>query len=182
MCFNILHVLNNNGTTLIFSLGHVINKLLFVKNPYSLPSARSKTVLNKKGLARGEKFNSVHTSNDRIISTNIFSIIERQPNIVINSITSTRDYVHVLDIARANVMALEHLQKNGSFTTDIFTGESRTMLDVMKEYKVNGKVIDYTVLGADDASTIPTLDNRHIFDWEPAYTFKQAIRSEIEEK
>ena len=115
-------------------------------------------------------------------STNIFSIIGRQPNIVINSITSTRDYVHVLDIARANVMALEHLQKNGSFTTDIFTGESRTMLDVIKEYKVNGKVIDYTVLGADDASTIPTLDNRHVFGWEPAYTFKQAIRSEIEEK
>ena len=115
-------------------------------------------------------------------STNIFSIIGRQPNIVINSITSTRDYVHVLDIARANVMALEHLQKNGSFTTDIFTGESRTMLDVMEEYKVNGKVIDYTVLGADDASTIPTLDNRSVFGWEPAYTFKQAIQSEIKEK
>lgn len=115
-------------------------------------------------------------------STNIFSIIGRDPNIVINSPTSTRDYVHVLDIARANVMAMEHLQKNGSFTTDIFTGESRTMLDVVHEYAQNGHIINYTVLGAQDASTFPTLDNRHIFGWEPAYTFSQAIRSEIKEK
>ena len=115
-------------------------------------------------------------------STNLFSIIGRNPNIQINSISSTRDYVHVLDIARANVMAMEHLQKHGSFTTDIFTGESRTLLDVIHEYGQNGHIVHYTVLGAEDASTIPTLDNRHIFGWEPAYTFQQAIRSEIKEK
>jgi UDP-glucose 4-epimerase len=115
-------------------------------------------------------------------STNLFSIIGRNPKIEINSITSTRDYVHVLDIARANVMAMEHLQTKGSFTTDIFTGEPRTLLDVIEEYKVNGLTVEYTVLGAEDASTIPTLDNRHVFGWEPAYTFSQAIRSEIKEK
>ena len=115
-------------------------------------------------------------------STNLFEIIRRDPKIEINSISSTRDYVHVLDIARANVMAMEHLQTKDSFTTDIFTGTGRTLLDVIEEYKINGLTIDYTVLGADDASTIPTLDNRAIFGWEPAYTFKQAIRSEIEEK
>jgi len=115
-------------------------------------------------------------------STNLFEIIRRQPEITINSITSTRDYVHVLDIARANVMAMEHLQTKGSFTTDIFTGESRTLLDVVHEYGQNGHIVHYTVLGAEDASTIPTLDNRHVFGWEPAYTFKQAIQSEIKEK
>ena len=115
-------------------------------------------------------------------STNLFEIIRREPKIIINSTSSTRDYVHVLDIARANVMAMEHLQTKDSFTTDIFTGTGRTLLDVIEEYKINGLTIDYTVLGADDASTIPTLDNRATFGWEPAYTFKQAIRSEIEEK
>lgn len=115
-------------------------------------------------------------------STNLFSIIGRNPNIQINSISSTRDYVHVLDIARANVLAMEHLQTKGSFTTDIFTGEARTLLDVVHEYGQNGHIVHYTVLGAEDASTIPTLDNRHIFGWEPAYTFQQAIRSEIKEK
>ena len=112
-------------------------------------------------------------------STNIFSIIGRQPEIFINSTTSTRDYVHVLDIARANVMAMEYLQKGKSFTTDIFTGESRTLLDVIAEYEANNHHIEYTVLGTQDVSTIPALDNRHIFGWEPAYTFKQAIQSEI---
>jgi UDP-glucose 4-epimerase len=115
-------------------------------------------------------------------STNLFELIRRNPELKINSISSTRDYVHVLDIARANVMAMEHLQTKGSFTTDIFTGEPRTLLDVVEEYKVNGLIVDYTILGAEDASTIPTLDNRHVFGWEPAYTFKQAIRSEIKEK
>ena len=115
-------------------------------------------------------------------STNLFEIIRRQPEITINSVTSTRDYVHVLDIARANVMAMEHLQKNGSFTTDIFTGEARTLMDVVHEYGQNGHIVHYTVLGVEDASTIPTLDNRAVFGWEPAYTFKQAIQSEIKEK
>jgi hypothetical protein len=79
-------------------------------------------------------------------------------------------------------MAMEHLQTKGSFTTDIFTGESRTLADVMEEYKINGLTIDYTVLGLEDADTIPQLDNRSIFGWKPAYTFKQAIQSEIKEK
>lgn len=114
-------------------------------------------------------------------STNIFEVIRRDPKININSITSTRDYVHVLDIARANVMAMEHLQTKGSFITDIFTGESRTLADVIKEYEINGKIIEYTILSLKDADTIPVLDNRAVFGWKPIYTFKQAIQSEIKE-
>jgi len=112
-------------------------------------------------------------------STNLFSIIGRNPKIEINSITSTRDYVHVLDIARANVMAMEYVKNNGSLTTDIFTGESRTLMDVVNEYKENGFAIEYTVLGIQDMSTIPVLDNRDILGWKPKYTFEQAIQSEI---
>ena len=116
-------------------------------------------------------------------STNLFEIIRRQPEITINSISSTRDYVHVLDIAIANMLAMEHLlEGKDSFTTDIFTGEARTLMDVVHEYGQNGHIVHYTVLGAEDASTIPTLDNRAVFGWEPAYTFKQAIQSEIKEK
>jgi UDP-glucose 4-epimerase len=112
-------------------------------------------------------------------STNIFSIIGRQPKIVINSTTSTRDYVHVLDIARANVLAMEYLQNNKYLITDIFTGESRTMLDVVAEYKENNHHIEYTILDIHDISTIPVLDNRNILGWMPKYTFKQAIKSEV---
>ena len=115
-------------------------------------------------------------------STNICSIIGRDPKIIINSITSTRDYVHVLDIARANVMAMEYLQKNDNLLTDIFTGESRTMLDLVAEYKKNNHNIEYTVLGIEDMSTIPITDNRDKLGWKPKYTFKEAIQSEIKEK
>jgi nucleoside-diphosphate-sugar epimerase len=114
-------------------------------------------------------------------STNICSIIRRQPKIAINSITSTRDYVHVLDIARANIMAMEYLQNNNYLLTDIFTGKSRTMLDLVKEYKKNNHYIEYTVLGVEDMSTIPIIDNRDKVGWKPKYTFEQAIKSEIKE-
>lgn len=112
-------------------------------------------------------------------STNICSIIGREPKIIINSITSTRDYVHVLDIARANVIAMEYLQKNNYLLTDIFTGESRTMLDLVAEYKKNNHNIEYTVLGIQDMSTIPITDNRDKLGWKTKYTFKEAIQSEI---
>ena len=112
-------------------------------------------------------------------STNLFSIIGRQPEITINSIDSTRDYVHILDIARANVLAMEYVRNNGSVTTDIFTGEPRTLMDVVNEYKANGLVIKYTVLGTPDVSTIPALDNRDVIGWKPKYTFKEAIQSEL---
>ena len=112
-------------------------------------------------------------------SNNLFETIKQKPKININNIASTRDYVHVLDVARANVMAIEHLQNNNSFITDIFTGESRTVMDVIEEYRVNGLTVEYTVLGKDEESPIPVLDNRAKFGWEPVYTFKQAIQSEI---
>ena len=114
-------------------------------------------------------------------STNLFETIKRNPKIHINSVASTRDYVHVLDIARANVLAIEHLQNSNSFTTDIFTGESRTVMDVIEEYRVNGLTIEYELLGKHDESPIPVLDNRAYFGWNPLYTFKEAIQSEIKE-
>lgn len=112
-------------------------------------------------------------------STNICSIIGREQKIAINSTTSTRDYVHIKDIARANVMAMEYLQNNNNLLTDIFTGQPRTMLDLVAEYEKNNYHIEYTVLGVDDMSTIPIIDNRNQLGWKPKYTFKQAIKSEI---
>jgi len=114
-------------------------------------------------------------------STNVFEVIKNNSSIEVNSFTSTRDYVHVLDIARANVMAMEHLQNSYSFTTDIFTGKSRTLIEVLEEYRVNGLDVEYTLLDKDDYSVFPSLDNRALFGWKPEYTFEQAIQSEIKQ-
>lgn len=112
-------------------------------------------------------------------STNIFSIISQQSKININNINSKRDYVHVLDIARANVLAMEYIQNNKYLITDIFTGKQRTMINVINEYKKQGYNIKYTVLGVPDVSIFPYIDNRSIIGWKPKYTFSQAIESEV---
>jgi UDP-glucose 4-epimerase len=112
-------------------------------------------------------------------STNIFSIIEREQSVLVNSTTSTRDYVHVLDIARANILAMQYLQNNDYLITDIFTGEQRTVMDILSEYKNNNHVVEYQILNINDASISPHLDNRDKLGWMPVYTFKQAIQSEI---
>lgn len=112
-------------------------------------------------------------------STNIFSIIARAQVININSLSSTRDYVHILDIAKANVLAMEYLQNNKSLTTDIFTGIQKTMLDIIQEYKGNGYTVNYKVLDRLDTSIYPSLDHRDRIGWSPDYTFSQAIESEV---
>lgn len=112
-------------------------------------------------------------------STNIFSIIAREQVININSLSSTRDYVHILDIAKANVLAMEYLQNNKSLTTDIFTGSQKTMLDVIQEYKEYGHIVNYRVLDNPDTSIYSSLDNRDQIGWSPSYTFSQAIESEV---
>ena len=115
-------------------------------------------------------------------STNIFSIIARSKVININSPKSTRDYVNILDIAKANVLAMEYLQDNKSLTTDIFTGNQKTMLEVIEEYKQNGYNISYTILDLPDKTIVPKIDNRGILGWIPSISFSESIISEIKYK
>jgi len=112
-------------------------------------------------------------------STNVFAVIGRESKININNPTSTRDYIHVLDIARANVMAMQYIQTNKYLITDIFTGKQRTMFHVIQKYDKLGHKIEYKVLDIPDVSISPVLDNRSELGWKPKYTFSQAIQSEI---
>lgn len=112
-------------------------------------------------------------------STNIFSIIGRSKVININSTESTRDYVNILDIAKANVLAMEYLQDHKSLTTDIFTGNQKTMLEVIEEYKQNGSDVSYNILDLPDNTIIPKIDNRVILGWTPSVSFSKSILSEI---
>jgi len=113
------------------------------------------------------------------LSTNIFSIISRESNIKINSLESTRDYVHVLDIAKANLLAFEYLKFNSFLVTDIFTGNQKSIENIIKEYESFGKKINYKVLGIDDYSVNSKIDNRDKLGWFPDHTFSDGVRSEI---
>jgi nucleoside-diphosphate-sugar epimerase len=110
---------------------------------------------------------------------NIFSIINKNPNIKINNASSTRDYVNVLDIAKANVLSIEYLKNNDFLLTDIFTGTQVTMLDVINEYKANGVSIEYSILDLPDLTVLPKIDNRDLLGWFPSYSFSYGVKSEV---
>jgi UDP-glucose 4-epimerase len=189
-----LYYFNNILSTLSIA---IVAKILFIPVVFASsaavynacnPYAKSKIIEEKilkylcPRLAILRYFNIVgktKTINDNE-STNIFSIIKKNKNIAINNITSTRDYVHILDIAQANFFAMKYLENNYYLITDIFSGEPRTMLDVVAEYKKNNHYIEYTILDIEDASPIPIIDNRNSLGWKPKHTFTEAVKSEIE--
>ena len=156
------------------------------KNPY----AKSKLIEEKilkflcKRLAILRYFNLVgktKTIRDEN-GTNIFSIISNRPNIKINNPDSKRDYVNIEDVAKSNILAMEYIQNNNFLITDIFTGEQKTMIDVVEEYKNNGFDISYVVLSLPDVTVLPKIDNRSIIKWTPSVSFTESVKSEIENK
>jgi UDP-glucose 4-epimerase len=173
-------------TSRLFDIPVVFASSAAVYTPYN-PYAKSKLLEEKilkslcKKLVILRYFNIVGKS-DKIKDDqggNIFSIIGKNPKININSVSSTRDYVHVLDIAKANVLSIEYLKNNDFLLTDIFTGNQFTMIDLVNEYKANGVNIEYTVLNLPDLTVLPKIDNRYLLGWFPSYTFSDGIRSEV---
>lgn len=116
---------------------------------------------------------------------NIFSILDNVQKegltFVVNSPNSTRDYTHVLDIAEANVQALEYLLAgNKSILTDVFSGAQHSVLDVIEEYKKNNVIIAYSTNSTVDKTIYPKYDKLDVLRWAPTRTFSDIVRSEIE--
>jgi UDP-glucose 4-epimerase len=63
--------------------------------------------------------------------------------------TCIRDYIHVVDLAKAHVKALEYLAKQKPAFYDVFnigTGKGRTVLEVIKTFeKVTGQKVPYKI-------------------------------------
>ena len=60
--------------------------------------------------------------------------------------TGVRDYIHVVDLARAHVLSLEALLNGKSHTVNIGTGQGYSVLDMVKAFEAaSGKTIPYTV-------------------------------------
>ena len=62
--------------------------------------------------------------------------------------TGVRDYIHVVDLAKAHVKALEYLQKNrGLLITNLGTGKGYSVLEMVKAFeKASGKKIPYKIV------------------------------------
>ena len=63
--------------------------------------------------------------------------------------TCVRDYIHVVDLAKAHVSALQHLEKQSAPFYDMFnigTGHGNTVLDVIRTFEeVNGIKLNYSI-------------------------------------
>jgi UDP-glucose 4-epimerase len=63
--------------------------------------------------------------------------------------TCIRDYIHVVDLARAHIAALEYLEKRSSPYYDVFnvgTGNGNSVLELINEFeRVNGVKLNYEI-------------------------------------
>ncbi|MCF0238394.1 MAG: GDP-mannose 4,6-dehydratase, partial [Sphaerochaetaceae bacterium] len=61
--------------------------------------------------------------------------------------TGVRDYIHVVDLARAHILAVEYaLQHKGTECFNIGTGKGSSVLDIVKAYeKASGKKVPYVI-------------------------------------
>lgn len=63
--------------------------------------------------------------------------------------TGVRDYIHVVDLAKGHIKALERLDKNdcGAFVYNLGTGTGYSVLDMVKTFeKVNGVEVKYKIV------------------------------------
>jgi UDP-glucose-4-epimerase GalE len=97
--------------------------------------------------------------------------------------TGVRDYIHVEDLARAHVAALDYLAKGGdSITCNVGTGHGTSVMDIIATTeRVTGKKVPYEVAGrrAGDPSECYA-DPRRInetFGWSPTRSLDDIISS-----
>ena len=190
------YYVNNVGSTLAISLVATLFRLPLVfassaaiyapNNPY----AKGK-LLEEKIVARLKRHVILRYFNiggqDEDIkddkSTNIFSIINStvrtKKTFSVNDKDSTRDYVHVKDIAQANLKAAEHLLKGGnSLTTDICSNTQYSVIDILKIYSDSSVDVDVEYKNLKDVTILPEAMNQEVIDWSPTYTFKEIVQSE----
>ena len=89
--------------------------------------------------------------------------------------TGIRDYIHVSDLAKAHVEALNFLQKNNNLKVNLSTGERYSVIDVIKmTNKVSGKEINYEIVerrAGDPAELYASSDLAYdTLNWKPTYS------------
>src|SRR5690606_6768837 len=100
--------------------------------------------------------------------------------------TAVRDYIHVVDLAKAHVIALKRLieKKNAQKveTFNIGTGKGSSVLEVINAFeKVSGKKLPYKIVGrreGDITSAYANTDKaNNILGWKAESTLEEAMAS-----
>ena len=88
--------------------------------------------------------------------------------------TGVRDYIHVVDLVRAHILAIKMLEKNESGIFNLGNGNGFSVLEIINSAeKVTGKKIDYKIVErrpGDPASVVASAEKaREILGWQPEY-------------
>jgi UDP-glucose 4-epimerase len=100
--------------------------------------------------------------------------------------TCIRDYIHVVDLAKAHVIALQRLinKKNLSKveTFNLGTGTGSSVLEVIQTFeKVSGKALPYKIVGRREGDIISAYANtdkaNSVLGWKAQSTLEQSLAS-----
>ena len=100
--------------------------------------------------------------------------------------TCIRDYIHVVDLAKAHVIALQRLiNKKNLAKVEIFnlgTGTGSSVLEVINTFeKVSGQKLPYKIVGRREGDIISAYANtdkaNEVLGWKAQSTLKQALTS-----
>lgn len=88
--------------------------------------------------------------------------------------TGVRDYIHVVDLVRAHILAIKMLEKNESGIFNLGNGNGFSVLEIIKSAeKVTGKQIDYKIVErrpGDPASVVASAEKaKKILGWQAEY-------------
>jgi UDP-glucose 4-epimerase len=100
--------------------------------------------------------------------------------------TAIRDYIHVVDLAKAHVVALQRLlKKQNSEKVEIFnlgTGTGSSVLEVIAAFeKVSNQKLNYQIVGRREGDVIEAYANTDkantILGWKAQSTLEEALES-----
>lgn len=100
--------------------------------------------------------------------------------------TGVRDYIHVVDLARGHVAALENtVGKKGVLTYNLGTGKGTSVLELVHAFeKANDLKISYEIEGrrAGDVATTYADSSKaqRELDWKPVHSIEEACKSSWE--
>ena len=100
--------------------------------------------------------------------------------------TCIRDYIHVVDLAKAHVTALKRLiNKNNADKVEVFnlgTGKGKSVLEVIKTFeKVSGQKLNYTIVGRREGDITQayadTTKANDVLGWKSQLNLEDALAS-----
>lgn len=105
-----------------------------------------------------------------------------------NDGTAVRDYIHVVDLAKAHVVALKRLLDNKNIekveTFNLGTGTGSSVLEVISAFeKVSGEKLNYQIVGRREGDVIEAFANtdkaNNVLGWKAQSTLEDADRKSV---